>query len=670
MRGLGLGYAPPDFALDPQRAALRKRFGLGVNLTPEYLDALPGEQVQPAAIPAPVSAPVSEPEQEPASLDDAMIGKTVIKPKESFYSPEDREVYLRGFYGAEESSAHNLSNFGELAKFLSRTAAGIGNVRGEMAKTAVPEFVEGLTEANRRHIDKQRQLDAEMDKAIRGRKDFESEQVIKSADAKLKAEALRIKTGEAQRKEREQSALGDPESADSAMWRQLAGTMIGQEIDPSVTGAALKGMAAPFAQVYAGMNQEQREQMRRTAEEKNLATKLQAERESQAAKLDSERELLLKRLESSDAQAAAKLRAEMDLLDRRLRLQAEEAERARGFKGSEAEKDRTLKTEMQGAELGVKVGEGAATREAKAAADEAARKAKATEAAAEREFKGTEAMKERGLKRDLGQAQIQAKTGQDAELIRLREQEAAAKAKQAAAELAVKSAKNELDRKARLKIAADARASAEKIAAMRAAAEKARGVKPGAAPKAPKTPATPKPGEQYKQIDQLRSEYTKLPIVKESQTIRSSWSRIQGAFKDPSAAGDLNLIFGYMKLLDPGSTVREGEFATAQNSGSAWNKVGALYNQVVSGERLTSRQRADFQKSAGDLYKGQMSRLRETNAFYKNLAKQRGLKAEDLGLIGERKKIRLPSGFKGKRIAYKGVPYVWNETEKVYEEEE
>lgn len=499
MRGLGLGYAPPDFALDPQRAALRKRFGLGVNLTPEYLDALPGEQVQPpaeqpAAIPAPVSAPVSEPEKETASLDEAMIGKTVIKPKESFYSPEDREVYLRGFYGAEESSAHNLSNFGELAKFLSRTAAGIGNVRGEMAKTAVPEFVEGLTEANRRHIDKQRQLDAEMDKAIRGRKDFESEQVIKSADAKLKAEALRIRTSEAQRKEREQSALTDPESADSSMWRQLAGTMIGQEIDPSVTGAALKGMATPFAQVYAGMNQEQREQMRRTAEEKNLAAKLQAERESQAAKLDSEREFLLKRLESSDAQAAAKLRAEMELLDRRLRLQAEEAERGREFKGSEAEKDRTLKTEMQGAELGVKVGEGAATREAKAAADEAARKAKATEAAADREFKGTEAMKERGLKRDLGQAQIQAKTSQDAELIRLREQEAAAKAKQAAAELAVKSAKNELDRKARLKIAADARASAEKIAGMRAAAEKARGVKPGQT----KVPAAPKPAAPAK----------------------------------------------------------------------------------------------------------------------------------------------------------------------------
>jgi hypothetical protein len=320
------------------------------------------------------------------------------------------------------------------------------------------------------------------------------------------------------------------------------------------------------------------------------------------------------------------------------------------------------------------------------------RDAKAAEGAAEREFKGTEGAKERGLKRDLGQTKAaqeaadreakaaeamkeralkrdlgQAKTGQDAERIRLREQEAAAKAKQQKAELAVKSAKNELDRKARLKIAADARASAEKIAAMRAAREKAVGAKAGKGPAAVKPP---KPGEEFKQIDQLRSEYQKLPVVKESQTIRSSWSRIQGAFKDPSAAGDLNLIFGYMKLLDPGSTVREGEFATAQNSGSAWNKVGALYNQVVSGERLTARQRADFQKSAGDLYKGQMSRLRETNSFYKKLVESRKLNVKDLGLIGEKRKIKLPSGFKGKRIAYKGVPFVWNETEKVYEEEE
>ena len=36
----------------------------------------------------------------------------------------------------------------------------------------------------------------------------------------------------------------------------------------------------------------------------------------------------------------------------------------------------------------------------------------------------------------------------------------------------------------------------------------------------------------------------------------------------PDAAGDMALIFSYMKMLDPNSTVREGEYATAQDAGS------------------------------------------------------------------------------------------------------
>lgn len=68
------------------------------------------------------------------------------------------------------------------------------------------------------------------------------------------------------------------------------------------------------------------------------------------------------------------------------------------------------------------------------------------------------------------------------------------------------------------------------------------------------------------------------------------------------AAGDIGLIFNYMKTLDPGSTVREGEFATAANAGGVGTKVLNLYNKVISGERLTPEQRGAFFKQSKDIY--------------------------------------------------------------------
>ncbi len=101
----------------------------------------------------------------------------------------------------------------------------------------------------------------------------------------------------------------------------------------------------------------------------------------------------------------------------------------------------------------------------------------------------------------------------------------------------------------------------------------------------------------------LRDEVNKSSIP--FQQVNDSYGRILASAKDPSPAGDLALIFNYMKMLDPGSTVREGEFATAQNSGSLPEILRAKYNKIKNGKRLDPEQRADFVKRSGDLYKSQ-----------------------------------------------------------------
>ena len=112
----------------------------------------------------------------------------------------------------------------------------------------------------------------------------------------------------------------------------------------------------------------------------------------------------------------------------------------------------------------------------------------------------------------------------------------------------------------------------------------------------------PKKGNEksFDNSSKLRKEFTdqSKDFVKQN----ASMGRVDASVKDPSAAGDLALIFNYMKLLDPGSTVREGEFATAQNSAGVSQRVRAQLNQVVNGERLGKEQRDDFYNRAKMLF--------------------------------------------------------------------
>lgn len=92
-----------------------------------------------------------------------------------------------------------------------------------------------------------------------------------------------------------------------------------------------------------------------------------------------------------------------------------------------------------------------------------------------------------------------------------------------------------------------------------------------------------------------------------------------------SAAGDVALIFSFMRILDPGSTVREGEFANAQNTGSIPQRIWAQYNRAVNGHRLTKDQRRDFINTAHDRVRGTKRALQSVIREYQRRAKANGL---------------------------------------------
>lgn len=123
---------------------------------------------------------------------------------------------------------------------------------------------------------------------------------------------------------------------------------------------------------------------------------------------------------------------------------------------------------------------------------------------------------------------------------------------------------------------------------------------------------------------QLRREFNARPEVKEYREADNSFRQMQSYVRHPSAAGDLSLIFAFMKVLDPTSTVREGEFATASNAGSVDDALRNRYNRVVSGERLQPRQREDFLAQAGNIMQTRRSRFDEIEGEYRFEAEQQG----------------------------------------------
>lgn len=109
--------------------------------------------------------------------------------------------------------------------------------------------------------------------------------------------------------------------------------------------------------------------------------------------------------------------------------------------------------------------------------------------------------------------------------------------------------------------------------------------------------------DRNSQENTLRTEFTKNN--KNFIVQADSYSKIKTAAENPSPAGDLSLIFNFMKMLDPQSTVRESEFQNAANAAPLLTKLGIDFNKISTvweGKVLTDMQRKDFLNKTQALY--------------------------------------------------------------------
>ena len=155
----------------------------------------------------------------------------------------------------------------------------------------------------------------------------------------------------------------------------------------------------------------------------------------------------------------------------------------------------------------------------------------------------------------------------------------------------------------------------------------------------------------------LRAEFNNSPIFKDALSIAGSYSSLLEVLAIPSSGpNDLSVIFSFMKMLDPGSVVREGEFANAANSQGWSDRARALYNRIARGERLSAPARVEFERSARALIRGRRRLLNGHIAQFSRFAGDQDVDARNVvtdpyafaeGLVGEEGDENLDPGAGG-----------------------
>ena len=128
----------------------------------------------------------------------------------------------------------------------------------------------------------------------------------------------------------------------------------------------------------------------------------------------------------------------------------------------------------------------------------------------------------------------------------------------------------------------------------------------------------------------LRGDFRSEPIYKAHQEVQSAYSQIQQSLKMASPVGDLAGATKIMKLLDPGSVVRESELGMAMAASGAMDRLTNYASNVMNGTKLTPTQRIDFQKLADALYKESANQYNGKREEYKGIADRNQLNVQDV----------------------------------------
>ena len=142
----------------------------------------------------------------------------------------------------------------------------------------------------------------------------------------------------------------------------------------------------------------------------------------------------------------------------------------------------------------------------------------------------------------------------------------------------------------------------------------------------------------FKNEMQLSSAFKGEPIYKDFSDMKSSYGQVMAALSQGTPIGDVAGATKMMKLLDPGSVVRESELGIAMAASGRMDRLQYYFKNWIDGNKLTPTQREDFKQLSAELYAAAGQAYNQKRGEYKNFGGAYGFKNLDTAL-GEEAKI-------------------------------
>ena len=100
------------------------------------------------------------------------------------------------------------------------------------------------------------------------------------------------------------------------------------------------------------------------------------------------------------------------------------------------------------------------------------------------------------------------------------------------------------------------------------------------------------PEKKFTQEEKIRKEWQGRS--KMYGELQGTFNTLQASASSANGPGDIALITGFMKMLDPGSVVRETEFATARDTAGLFTQLQNRLEKAQNGQLLSPKQRQEY----------------------------------------------------------------------------
>jgi len=114
--------------------------------------------------------------------------------------------------------------------------------------------------------------------------------------------------------------------------------------------------------------------------------------------------------------------------------------------------------------------------------------------------------------------------------------------------------------------------------------------------------------------------------------MRSAYSQVVSSLAQGTPIGDVAGATKVMKLLDPGSVVRESELGIAMAASGRMDRLQYYFSNFMSGDKLTPTQREDFKALSNELYAAAGQAYNQKRDEYKGFGSAYGFKNLDTAL--------------------------------------